>query len=53
MRNGYFTKEQIHERIISALVRNPNRLTRAQIRQRIEELSKTKPPKRPKNVVWS
>ena len=28
-------------------------LTREQIRQRIQELAKTNPPKRPKNVVWS
>jgi len=28
-------------------------LTRKQIRRRIQELAKTNPPKRPKNVVWS
>ena len=28
-------------------------LTREQIRQRIQELAITNPPKRPKNVVWS
>jgi hypothetical protein len=48
----FFTTEQIQERI-AALPRNPKRLTRAQIRQRLEELAITNPPKIPKNVVWS
>ena len=48
----YPTREQIQERI-AALPRNPKHLTRAQIRQRIQELAITNPPKRPKNVVWS
>lgn len=41
----YLTKEIILERI-AALPRNPKHLTRAQIRQRIQELAITKPPKR-------
>lgn len=42
--------EQIQERI-KALPRNPKYLTREQIRQRIQELAITNPPKRPKNAV--
>ena len=46
------TREQIQERI-KALPRNPNYLTREQIRQRIQELAITNLPKRPINAVWS
>jgi len=52
LRVPILTREQIQERI-AALPRNPKYLTRAQIRQRLEELAITNPPKRPKNVVWS
>jgi len=48
----YLTREQIQE-WIAAHPRNPKYLTREQIRQRIQELATTNPPKRPKNVVWS
>lgn len=48
----YPTREQIQE-WIKALPRDPKFLTRAQIRQRIEELAITNPPKRSKNVMWS
>ena len=51
MKRTYLTREQIKERF-AALPKDPNRLTRAVIRRRIEELAITNPPKRPKNVVW-
>lgn len=38
---------------IATLPKNPKHLTRGQIRQHIQELAITNPPKRPKNVVWS
>jgi hypothetical protein len=48
----YLTREQIQERL-KALPRNPNIPTRDQIRQRMQELAKTNPPKKPKYAVWS
>ncbi len=48
----YLTREEIIERI-KAHPRPSKYLTRDQIRQRIQELAITNPPKRPKNAVWS
>ena len=48
----FLTREEIIERI-KAHPRPSKYLTQDQIRQRIQELAITNPPKRPKNDVWS
>jgi len=50
MKSTYLTKEQIQERI-AAFPRNPKYLTRAQIRQRIQELTISNQTKYLKNAV--
>lgn len=47
----YLTNEQIIDRL-KAQPRPSKYFTREQIRQRIQELAITNPPKRPKNAVW-